>query len=100
MCAVHGPRPPTGQRCEWTAAWSGPSCELPEIPHGGSKETNDHSEGASVLFLLRNHGKGLELCVCSTSNPRRVEPSRRPSPSPTPSSKPTGKLVLRSRLTP
>jgi len=27
----HGPRPPTGRRCAWTAAWSGPSCELPEI---------------------------------------------------------------------
>src|SRR2546426_12076533 len=32
MCAAHGPRPPTGRRCGWTAAWSGPSCELPEIP--------------------------------------------------------------------
>src|SRR6266849_4687870 len=32
MCAAHGPRPPTGRRCGWTAAWSGPSCELPVIP--------------------------------------------------------------------
>src|SRR5882724_2562400 len=32
MCAARRPRPPTGRRCGWTAASSGPSCELPEIP--------------------------------------------------------------------
>src|SRR6266478_5020944 len=36
MCAARRPRPPTGRRCGWTAASSGPSCELPEIPPMGA----------------------------------------------------------------
>src|SRR5258707_851974 len=103
MSVAHGPRPPTRRHCEWAAAWSDPSCELPDVAVPGAFQHPTVTTGGvpmynritlAVVFLAGFVAGGpvflLPLPEAQAEPPQGGRPPGRGAGGPTPKKNPLG----------